>query len=130
MPEFERLFKNMGIKLEQDGSNVSFGAEVLNQKIMSNPKMGSTSYLGGFQKGDIILKVGMFNLNNMVTLDMILEKFNIDDKVKIIFQRYDKVQEIEIILKAEKMYHLSLMDKDSISDNMYQNRLLWLHSKQ
>jgi predicted metalloprotease with PDZ domain len=129
MPDFERLFKNMGIKLNQDDSKLSFGADVLNQKIMSNPKMGSTAYFSRFQKGDIILKVGMFNLNTLVTLDMILEKFSVDDKVKIIFQRYDKIEEVEVTLKAEKMYRLSLMDEDSISDNMIQNRLLWLHSK-
>ena len=130
MPEFERLFKNVGIKLEKDDNKLSFGAEVLNQKMMSNPKMDSTAYLAGFQKGDIILKVGMFNLNTLVTLDMILEKFNVDDKVKIIFQRYGKIQEVEVTLKPEKTYNLSFMDKDSISDNMIQNRLLWLHSKQ
>lgn len=130
MPDFERLFKNVGVKLDQDDNKLSFGSEVLNQKMMSNPKIGSTAYHAGFQKGDIILKVGMFNLNTLVTLDMILEKFNVDDKVKIIYQRYGKIQEVEVTLKPEKIYNLSLMDKDSISDDIYQNRLLWLQSKQ
>ena len=130
MPDFERLFKNVGIKLDQDNSNVSFGANVLNQKIMDNPKMDSTAYLAGFQKGDIILKVGSFDLNSIVHFDMAINKYDVGDKVKIIFQHYDKIKEVEVILKAEKMYRLSLIDKDSISDNMNQNRLHWLHAKQ
>lgn len=130
MPDFEQLFKIVGIKLEQDDNKLSFGAEVLNQKMMSNPKIGSTAYLAGFQKGDKIHKVGSFNLNDMVTLNMILNKFNIGDKVKIIFQRYDKIEEVEVILKAEKMYRLSIMDEDSASKDMIQNRLFWLHAKQ
>lgn len=130
MPDFEQFFKIVGIKLEQDDNKLSFGAEVLNQKMMSNPKIGSTAYLAGFQKGDKIHKVGSFNLNDMVTLNMILNKFNIGDKVKIIFQRYDKIEEVEVILKAEKMYRLSIMDEDSASKDMIQNRLFWLHAKQ
>ncbi len=130
MPDFERLLKNVGIKLEQDDSNVSFGANVLNQKIMDNPKMGSTAYLARFQKGDIIHKVGSFNLNDMVTLNMILNKYNLGDIVKITFQRHDKIEEVEVTLKAEKMYSLSLMDEDTASKDRIQNRLLWLHAKQ
>jgi predicted metalloprotease with PDZ domain len=130
MPEFERLFKNVGIHLKLDESNVSFGAEVRYQKITDNPRMGSTAYLAGFQKGDKILKVGAFDLNEMVPLDMVLNKYNVGDKVKMTFQRYDKIKEVEVTLTSQIMYYLSLMEKDATSNEMIQNRKLWLHAKQ
>jgi predicted metalloprotease with PDZ domain len=130
MPDFERLFKNVGIDLKFDENKVSFGAEVRHQKIMDNPKMGTTAYLAGFQKGDKILKVGAFDLNEIVSLDMVLSKYNIGDKVKISFLRYDKIREVEVALKPEKVYHLSLMDKESTTSEMVQNRTNWLHAKQ
>jgi predicted metalloprotease with PDZ domain len=130
MPDFERLFKNVGIHLKLDEYKVSFGAQVLYQKIMDNPKMGTTAYLAGFQKGDKILKVGAFDLNEMVPLDMVLSKYKIGDKVKISFLRYDKIREVEVTLKLEKVYYLSLMDKDSTTSEMFQNRIDWLHAKQ
>jgi predicted metalloprotease with PDZ domain len=129
MPDFERLFKNVGIDLKFDENKVSFGAEVRHQKIMDNPKMGTTAYSSGFQKGDKIFKVGAFDLNEIVPLDMALSKYNIGDKVKISFLRYDKIREIEVALKPEKVYHLSLMDKESTTSEMVQNRTNWLHEK-
>ena len=130
MPDFERLFKNMGIELKRDDNFVSFGADVLNQKLMTNPIIGSTAYIYGFEKEDKILKIGAFNLNDMVTFDMVLNKYKTGDKVKITFLRYNKVNEVEVTIIPQTRYYLSLMDKGATSDKMAQNRLLWLHAKQ
>ncbi len=130
MPDFERIFKNVGINLKGDESEVSFGAEVRFQKLMDNPRLGSTAYNAGFQKDDKILKAGTFDINNMVTLDMILHKYKIGDKVKITFIRYEKIREVEVTLKPERTYYLSLMAKDATSNEMIQNRINWLHAKQ
>jgi len=108
---------------------VSFGAEVRYQKIMDNPRIGTTAYLAGFQKGDKILKIGGFTLNDLVTLDMVLDKYKVDDKVMVMFQRYNKIKEVEVSLKTEKLYDLSLMDADSTTGKMVQNRAFWLHLK-
>ena len=130
MPDFERLFKNVGIELKLDGNNIAFGADVLNQKIMTNPKIGSTAYEYGFQKEDRILKIGAFNLNEVVTFDRVLSKFNVGDKVKITYLRYNNVDEVEVNIKPEIKYYLSIIDKEKTTDKMAQNRLLWLHAKQ
>jgi predicted metalloprotease with PDZ domain len=130
MPDFERLFKNMGIELKRDDNFVSFGANVLNQKLMTNPIIGSTAYIYGFEKEDKILKIGAFNLNDMVTFDMVLNKYKTGDKVKIAFLRYNKVNEVEVTIIPQTRYYLSLMDKGATLDKMTQNRLLWLHAKQ
>jgi len=129
MPDYGRLFKNMGIDLKQDESKASFGAEVRFQKLTDNPRIGSTAYVAGFQKDDKLLKVGSFTLNEMVSLEMVLSKFNIGDKVKFTFVRYDEPKEIEVTLKAGKTYELSLRDSDSMTDSMIQNRAHWLNEK-
>lgn len=130
MPDFEKLFKNVGIQLKLDENNVVFGADVLNQKIMTNPKIGTTAYVNGFQKEDKILKMGAFDLNEVVTFDRVLSKYNVGDNVKITFLRNNTVKEVETVIKAENRYYLSLFDKDKTSNKMAQNRSLWLHAKQ
>jgi len=45
------------------------------------------------------------------------------------FQRYNKIKEVEVSLKTEKLYDLSLMDADSTTGKMVQNRAFWLHLK-
>ena len=130
MPDFERLFKNMGMDLKLDESKVSFGAEVLNQKLMDYPTIGSTAYEAGLQKEDVILKVGGFDLNGVVTLDMVLDKYKPGDKIALMFLRYGEVKEAEVTLKAGKIYSVSLMDEEKVSHTMAQNRMDWLHAKQ
>jgi len=130
MPDYGRLFKNMGIDLKQDESKVSFGAEVRFQKLTGNPRIGSMAYDARFQKDDKILKVGSLTLNEMVSFEMVLSKFNIGDKVKFTFLRYDELNEVEVTLKAGKSYELSLMDSSSITDSMIQNKAFWLHLKE
>ncbi|HKK12471.1 MAG TPA: PDZ domain-containing protein [Flavobacteriaceae bacterium] len=129
MPDYKKLFRTVGINLTVNESKVSFGAEVRYQKIMDNPRIGTTAYLAGFQKGDKILKIGGFTLNDLVTLDMVLDKYKVDDKVMVMFQRYNKIKEVEVSLKTEKLYDLSLMDADSTTGKMVQNRAFWLHLK-
>ena len=130
IPDFEQLFENMGIELKLDETNISFGADVLNQKIMTNPKIGSTAFDFGFQKEDKILKIGAFNLNETVTFDRVLNNFKVGDKAKITFLRYNNVNEVEVTLKPQNKYYISLMGKEKASAKMTQNRLLWLHAKQ
>ncbi|MGM5469299.1 M61 family metallopeptidase [Flavobacteriaceae bacterium LMO-SS05] len=130
MPDYERLFKYVGIDLKGDESKVVFGADVRYQKIISNPRIGSMAYFAGFQKGDKIIKVGTFDINEMVTAEMILNKYKIGEKVKISYLRYEKIEEVVVTLRPEKMYYLSLMDKEAASNEMIQNRLNWLHAKQ
>ena len=130
MPDFKRIFENVGIDLISDESNVSFGAQVMNQKIMDNPRMGSTAYVAGFQKGDKILKIGPFDLNRLVSLEMALSKYNVGDKLTLKYLRYDEVNEVEMTLLPDKTYSLSLMEKNSISETIVQNQLSWLNAKQ
>lgn len=129
MPDFKRLFNNVGVELKSNENTISFGATVRYQKIMENPKIGSMAYQAGFQKNDKILKVGAFTLNETVPLEMVLNKFNIGERVKLTFVRFDKVHEVEVTLNSNNAYDLMVINKDKLTEKMISNRTLWLHEK-
>src|SRR5690606_2801265 len=56
MPDYETLFKSVGVILETK-KEVDFGATVRSQKIISNPKIGSSAYEANFQNGDKIIQI-------------------------------------------------------------------------
>ncbi len=128
MPDYKMLFKNVGIDLELDESKVSFGAYVRDQKIMNNPAIGSTAFAAGFQEGDKLIKVGEFELDTVLTLDSVLNRYNPGEIVEMKFLRYDRENEVEVTLKAGKIYKISLIDEENATDAMVQRRKLWLHT--
>jgi len=65
----------------------------------------------------------------MVPLEMVLAKYKVGDKVKMIYSRYDNIKQVEATLKSEKRYDLSFLEKSLMTDNMIQNQALWLHAK-
>lgn len=127
MPDFKRLFNNMGIDLISYDTKVLFGVPVRYQKITENPRMGSSAYHAGFQKEDKILQIGPFTLNEMVPLEMVLNKYNVGDKVKFTFLRFDQIKEVEVTLTSQTMYYLSLKDMNLTNEKMIKNRALWLN---
>lgn len=127
MPDFKRLFNNMGIELISYDTKVLFGVPVRYQKITENPRMGSSAYHAGFQKEDKILQIGPFTLNEMVPLEMVLNKYNVGDKVKFTFLRFDQIKEVEVTLTSQTMYYLSLKDMNLTNEKMIKNRALWLN---
>jgi len=129
MPDFKRLFNNMGVDLISDDVNVLFGAPVRYQKIIENPRMGSSAYYAGFQKEDKILQIGPFTLNEMVPIEMVLNKYNVGDKVKVTFLRFDQIKEVEVTFVTQRTYNLSTKDMDSTTNAMIQNRTHWLQEK-
>jgi len=129
IPDFKRLFNNMGVDLISDDVNVLFGAPVRYQKIIENPRMGSSAYYAGFQKEDKILQIGPFTLNEMVPIEMVLNKYNVGDKVKVTFLRFDQIKEVEVTFVTQRTYNLSTKDMDSTTNAMIQNRTHWLQEK-
>ena len=119
----------MGIDLINDDTKVLFGAPVRYQTIMENPRMGSSAYHAGFHKEDKILQIGPFTLNEMVPIEMVLNKYNVGDKVKFTFLRFDQIKEVEVTFVTQRTYHLSMKNMDSISKAMIQNRAHWLQEK-
>ncbi|MEO8773250.1 MAG: PDZ domain-containing protein [Gelidibacter sp.] len=130
MPDYERLLKQVGVTLETK-NDIGFGAVVRNHKIMSNPKMGTSAYSAGFQKGDKLLKIGAMPLEGSVDVNTVLNTFKVGDEVVITVERFGSEKEIPLTIATEVSYGLRLLDESSkeLNKKMKQHRSSWLNSK-
>jgi predicted metalloprotease with PDZ domain len=130
MPEFERLFKQMGVILKTN-NDIDFGATVRSQKIMSNPKIGSTAYEAGFQEGDKLIRVGLMLFEGSVSINSRLNTFKVGEIVPVVFERFGVRKETSLKIKTETTYDINLMNPDSkeLTPNMKKKRASWLESK-
>ncbi len=130
MPDFERLFKQVGIILETK-NEIDFGASVRSQKIMSNPKVGSSAYEAGFQEGDKLIRVGLMLFEGSVSINSRLNTFKVGEIVPVVFERFGVRKETSITIKTEVNYDIRLMNPDSkeLTSDMKKKRANWLESK-
>lgn len=130
MPDYERLFKNVGVVLETK-NDIEFGALVRNQSVANNPKTGSSAYEAGFQKGDKILQVGEVTLDGNVSITSVLSTFNVGEKVVVKIERYGTPKEMMLTIGKDVSYGLKLMDQNSkeLSKEIKQRQSRWLTSK-
>ena len=130
MPDYERLLKQVGVNLETK-NEIGFGALVRNQKIMGNPKIGSSAYKAGFQKGDKLLKIGSIALDGNVDINAVLSTFKVGEEVVVLVERFWDQREMMLTIETDVTYGLKLLDDNSkeFSKKIKQNRGDWLNSK-
>ncbi len=130
MPNYESLFRQVGVKLETI-SSIDFGASVRYQKIMDNPKIGSAAYEAGFQKGDKIIRIGLVFLEGNVSINSILNNFKKDEAITVVYERFGVRKETALPIISESVYNIKLMNSDSkdVSAEMKRKRTSWLDSK-
>ncbi len=130
MPNYEPLLRQVGVTLETK-NNISVGAIVRNQKILSNPKIGTSAYKAGIQKGDKLLKVGTIALDGNVDVNAVLNTFKIGEKVIVVVERFLSQKEITLTIGTNVSYELKLLDDSSkeVSKKIKQLRASWLNSK-
>lgn len=130
MPDYERLLKQVGVTLEIK-NDIGFGAMVRNQKIMSNPKIGSSAYEAGFQKYDKLLKIGTTTLDDKTDVNAVLSAFKIGDEISVMIERYGAQKELKLTIATEVSYGLSLLDENSkdLTKKIKEQRASWLNSK-
>ncbi|MEO5787801.1 peptidase M61 [Gelidibacter sp.] len=130
MPNYEQLLKQVGVTLETK-INIDFGAIVRNQKIMSNPKMGSSAYKAGFQKGDKLLKIGAIALDETMDVNAVLSAFKVGEEVLVLIDRFKDQKEIPLTISTEVSYGMKLLDGNSkeFTKKIKQKRAGWLNSK-
>ncbi|WP_342662742.1 M61 family metallopeptidase [Gelidibacter mesophilus] len=130
MPDYERLLKQVGVTLETK-NEIDFGAMVRNQKLISNPKIGSSAYNAGFQKGDKLLHIGTVALDGDVSLNSVLSTFKAGEKISVSFERFGTEKKVELLIATDVSYGLKLIDEKSkeLTKEAKQKRDSWLNSK-
>ncbi|MBJ7882289.1 M61 family metallopeptidase [Gelidibacter salicanalis] len=130
MPDYERLLKNVGVTLETK-HNIDFGAMVRNQTITNNPKIGSSAYNAGFQKGDKILQIGDLEIEGGVSVNSVLNSLKIGQMVPVKLERYGNQKELDLTIGTDVSYDLRLMDATSkeFTKKIKEKQSGWLASK-
>jgi len=132
MPDMKRLFNNVGISLTQDKSKVTFGASIQDNIIVDNPRINSSAYNSRLEKGDKLLQVESFTLNNLVSINQILNKYKPKDRITIVYERYGNTRETTVTLQENLSYTISLFEASDLEldDKKRTNRNAWLNIKE
>ncbi len=127
MPDMKRLFESVGVSLTQDPNVVLFGAGLnRNNMISGNTKIGSSSYNAGLERGDKIIQIGDYVLND--NFSDILKNFKPGDETKVVYERLGNKQETNLTFVNNPSYTIEI-NKDA-SDTQKAKRDDWLSSKE
>ena len=127
MPDYEALFKTVGVELKQNTDKAAFSLRLRNQVITSNLKIGSAVYKVGLEKGDKLVKIGGIEIKETSDLNKILENIKPNQTIDIIFERFGKLRSIKMTLDADTSY--TIMGSENLSEAVKINRDDWLGVK-
>ncbi|WP_458628028.1 M61 family metallopeptidase [Winogradskyella sp. PC D3.3] len=127
MPDFESLFKTVGVQLQQNTEQPAFGLRLKNQVITSNTMVGSGAYAAGLEKGDKLLKIDGVEINETSDLNKILGTVKPNQTVEVVYERFGKQRTVKLTLDADTSYAISSLD--ALSEGAKANREAWLGAK-
>ncbi|MFK2818906.1 peptidase M61 [Flavobacteriaceae sp. LMIT009] len=127
MPDMKSLFESVGVSLTQNLEEISFGARINNNNVISgNTSIGSSSYNAGLENGDKIIQVGDVVLSDHIS--NVLNKFRAGDKVKIVYERLGNQKETEVTFVGDPSYSISM--NAEATENQNKAREAWLRSRE
>lgn len=131
MPNYNPLFKKVGIVLKQDSKNVFFGASTSNGAIRNNPQIGSPAYKAGLNSGDKILAIDTHVVGNRNSVNAILRNYKIGDVITIKFSRFNQLRTVKTTLIKDPRYTIMSYEKAGLepTPEMLKNRKDWLEEK-
>ena len=123
MPDYNALFKTVGLKIEQD-SKSNFSGLSLNKNIVSrSTKIGSPAYLSGLEKGDELVSANGLEIDETNTVESII---NASEKktITIEFLRNKETKTTTLTLVANPRYTISISEDKN--KKLLKNRDSWL----
>ena len=127
MPDFESLFKTVGVQLKQNTAQPAFGLRLKNQVITSNAMVGSGAYTAGLEKGDKLLKIDGIEINETSDLNKLLGTVRPNQTIDVIYERFGKQRTVKLTLDADTSYAISSLD--DLPEVTKANRDAWLGAK-
>jgi len=133
MPDYEELFKSVGIVLKRATDKPYFGASLnINQfgvgNIQRNTVMGSPAYTAGLDYGDVITSINNFPLTSNQSFGELIGSFKVGESVQVAYTRYGIPKSTTVVLTGDPTYTIELMEKDGGKPNkqVLKNRKDWL----
>ena len=127
MPDFETLFKTVGVQLKQNTDKAAFGLRLRNQVVTSNTQVGSSAYRAGLEKGDKLIKIGSVEIKETSDLNKVLENIKPNQTIDIVYERFGKLQSAKLTLDADTSY--TITSSENLSERAKVNRDAWLGAK-
>ncbi|MEG9327707.1 PDZ domain-containing protein [Salinimicrobium catena] len=128
MPNYEELFRSVGLKLERGSEKAFFGPSVLEDTegiyISGNPAQNSPAYKAGLDKGDRILKVNGKELKTEKEWNEILNNSKAGVTLKLEILRFGTTKKIDVELEKDPTYSISLDEQASKAAKKARNK--WL----
>lgn len=133
MPDYDTLFKSVGVVLKQDATAPYFGATISivgdgTGIIQNNTKIGSAAYKAGLDSGDRITTINNTPLQKGRNFNELLAQFKVGDTLQVAFIRFGVKKTTQVVLEPDPMYSITPMEKegDQPSKEMLKNRKAWL----
>ena len=133
MPNYEELFKSVGVVLKRQTHQPYFGASVgINQfgsgTIQKNTPIGGPAYQAGLENGDVITAINNIPLTANQNFKELIGQFKVGESIKIAYTRFGMPKTTTVTLTSDPTYTIELMEKhgNKPSKKMLKNRKDWL----
>ena len=127
MPDFENLFKMVGVELKQNNDKAAFDLRLRNLVVTSNTKVGSAAYKAGLEKGDKLIKIDGVDIKETSDLYKVLGNLKLNQTIDIVYERFGKQESTKMTLGADTSY--DIISLENLSDKIRANRQAWLGAK-
>ncbi len=136
MPDYNMLFKSVGIVLNRNAEAPYFGA-FLSVKddgtaiVQRNTIMGSPAYKAGLDRGDVLKTINGSSFEKGKKFSDIIRQFNVGDSLLVNFTRHGTEKTTTVMLAPSPNYTLELQEKngETPKGKVLQNRKAWLKVK-
>ena len=131
MPDYERLFKTVGVNLSTNKDRVAFGATVRNQMITANATIGLSAYEAGLEKGDKLISIGDVTITETSNINDIISQYKPNDVITVTYERLGEQRKTQLTFKADPTYSIALFEADDteLPEQTKANRDAWLGAK-
>ncbi|NVK51820.1 MAG: M61 family metallopeptidase [Flavobacteriaceae bacterium] len=132
MPNYEPLFKNMGIVLKRDSKNVYFGVSTSSDGLVrTNAQIGTPAYKAGLNVGDKIVAIDQHVVSATNSVSKVLSNYKIGATITIQFSRYNQLRTAKVTLIKDPRYTIQSFEKAGleITPEIEKNRKAWLGEK-
>lgn len=136
MPDYQGLFKSVGVGMEQDKNKVFWGFESSDgfdyPIISQNTEIGSPAYDAGLEKGDVILSARGVKTYSEATLNSLLHSNKPGDSITLEIKRNGVLKTVPLILGYDPSYTIYPIENkgEEPSASMLEKRDAWLGTKQ
>ena len=131
MPDFENLFKSVGLKLEKASENAIFGTSVQADEtgtyINGNPQKNTPAYKAGLNRGDRIIAVNGTGLTLEESWEEVMEGSKVGEILELEIERFGNRMKKTVTLEQDPTYKISI--DGNASPQAVKAREEWLKGK-